>query len=724
MVQKRIVWLAVFTIVLAALFPRHSLAQMQDRFLPLTDKWPTPTRMRPATGAPAAAYWQQKVNYKIRAVLDMKQRTLLAEEAMDYRNNSPDTLPFLWLEVSQDQFRANSTARLSHTATPGPLRPDQAHQLAAPNTWGGGAHIEAITDGAGRPLSYSRQDTYLRIDLPKPLAPKSRQIIHIKWRYRINRYSDTGNGRDGYECFSQPKTDCIFEMSQWFPRAIAYSDFKGWHLDPFLGFGSFALEFGDYDVALTVPANAVVSATGALQNPVEVLSKTERDRLAAAHASNIPIYVVTPEEAILRRKADSAGTRTWHFMARNVRDFTWAASQSFIWDAMGVSQNAGPKIMAMSFYPQEAAQVWSVVATRAIAHTIETDSARLFPDPYPVIQAVNGPVEGFEYPMIVFVGGGRPDAQGQYNADTIDSLTETMIHEVGHQWFPILVNSDEREFPWLDEGLNAFLQYETGKSWRADFPDRRGDPAEAYKSMTNRNQLPIMSRGDSLTDRHWQGYGKPATALVVLREVVLGAKRFDEAFRAYAQEWKFKRPTMFDFFRTMEQVSGTDLDWFWRGWFYSTDFVDLSLASIHPVSVMEAPASPPAGGSVQINDTGETYVGRDPVLQRLYRGAGKQSASLSANASAVTAKIYRFNFRNGGGLVSPIPLEISYADGSTSFLTIPAEVWRRSLGDVLWDFASDKVIIGATIDPHHLTGDVDATNNSAKVTPATINETH
>jgi len=553
-------------------------------------------------------------------------------------------------------------------------------------------------------------------------------------------------GRAGYECFTEEGEDgnCIFLFAQWFPRLHAYSDYEGWHNKAFLGRGEFTLEFGDYSVELTVPEDHVVSATGVLQNPRRVLSSRQFRRYIDARKADEPMYIVTPEEAAENEKTVAEDTETWVFEAENVRDFAWASSRKFIWDAMNVEQedSGGQDVLAMSFFPKEAEPLWSAYSTKTIAHTIDVYSRYSFAYPYPTAQSVNGPVGGMEYPMITF-NGPRPykddDGNLTYSLGTKRFLIGVIIHEIGHIYFPMVVNSDERQWTWMDEGLNTFLQFVAEQEWDEDFPSRRGEPRNMISYMVSQNQVPIMTQSDSILQFGNNAYGKPATALVVLRETILGREAFDRAFREYAQRWKFKRPTPSDFFRTMEEASGTDLDWFWRGWFYSTDHVDISVDSVVAVEIKsydaraeaeyarQKRAEEPRSMTDENNEDIEKAVEADPSLLDFYDEFDEFTATESdiearekafealedweQNVLEADLKYYDVTFTNHGGLVMPIILKVTYASGESEIMRFPAEIWRRNPKTLTRRLVVDEEIVSVELDPRWETADADRSNN-------------
>jgi aminopeptidase N len=737
---------------------RQTKAPFEDKFRQLEgEDWPTPTDYRNAAGAPGYRYWQQKVDYRLAATLDEPGRAIRGSGTVTYTNNSPDELRYLWLLLDQNRFKRDSLSELSSTVSgSGTMSYSAVLRAMRMQAWEGGFSGLKVTDANGRPLKFTVVDSLMRVDLPAPLKSGETIAFSMDWTFPLIETRVIG-GRGGYECFTRPDEDgnCLFLGSQWFPRLAVYSDYEGWHNKAFLGGGEFTLEFGDYDVSLTVPADHVVSSTGELRNPEAVLTAAQRHRFDMARTAKEPIYIVTPAEAAAAEKGRATTTKTWRFTAANVRDFAFASSRKFIWDAVGVKQDYAeqPLVMAMSFYPKEARPLWDAYSTKAIAHTIKVYGEFAFPYPYPTAQSVNGPVGGMEYPMITF-NGPRPLKDRKTGALTYTErakygLIGVVIHEVGHSWFPMIVNSDERQWTWMDEGLNTFLQFQAQQRWDEKFPSRRGEPRTIVEYMVSKDQVPIMVQSDSLMQFGSNSYGKPAAALVVLRETVLGRELFDYSFKEYARRWRFKRPTPYDFFRTMEEASGVDLDWFWRGWFYSTDHVDISLDKIvqarvdtlDPVrekGLKEERAKQDPIGLTNQRNTDPTVVETDPNVRDLYdttteftvtEADRKKSRDAIAKlepeelaALKVTDNFYHFTFSNVGGLVMPVVLKLDFTDGTSETIRIPAEVWRKNSRQVTWQYVTPKTLKGALIDPNWETADADLANNAfpRAITPLTL----
>jgi hypothetical protein len=725
--------------------------QFDDKFRQLDELLPTPTDTRSASGAPGRAYWQQRADYKIRARLDEANHTIHGNETVTYHNNSPDTLNYLWLQLDQNLFKPNSNARTSATvvsreawarATPETgVKFDAMRTMLESRLFDGGFNITAVKDGGGAPLRYVINGTMMRIDLPQPLKPGAKLSFAVDWHYRINDQKVV-HGRSGFESFDDKNE--LFAIAQWFPRMAAYYDAHGWQHKQFLGAGEFTLEFGDYDVELTVPADHIVAATGELQNAGAVLTQAQRDRLARARTADKPVVIVTQQEAEANEKQRATTTKTWRFKAANVRDFAWASSRKFIWDAQGFKKD-GTNVLAMSFYPKEGNPLWEKYSTQAIIHTIAEYNKYAFDYPYPVAISVNGPVGGMEYPMISF-NGGRPVKDKKtgaltYSKNTKYGLISVIIHEVGHNYFPMIVNSDERQWTWMDEGLNSFMQFLAEQAWEEHYPSRRGEARNIVDYMKSRNQVPVMTNSESVTQRGNNAYAKPATALNVLRETILGRELFDFAFREYAQRWKFKRPTPADFFRTMEDASGTDLDWFWRGWFYTTDNVDVSVDGISEYTVgtkdpeiekawkkAQHDAEPISITDQRNQGTLPRRVDAHPELKDFYNehdaftvtnhDRNKYNEAIGdledwEKALLKEGKhLYLVDFSNVGGLVTPLILEITLASGRKYVERIPAEVWRYSPKKITKLIVTDEPMVALTQDPYWETADTDTSNNA------------
>ncbi|MCR9077678.1 MAG: aminopeptidase [Hyphomonadaceae bacterium] len=749
-----------------------------DKFRQLDEVLPTPNTYRNAAGEPGHQYWQQEADYVIRVSLDEDARRITASQTVTYKNNSPDTLRYLWLQLDQNRFREDSIAEMTRTFTakePGSVNQRMAlkpqiqlsslRRMQSQTDHQYGYDITRVADARGRALSNTIVGTLMRIDLPQPLSPGQSTAFQIDWAYNLVE-QDAMGGRAGYEHFPDDPREGgndIFLVAQWFPRMVAYSDYEGWHNKEFLGSGEFTLEFGDYDVEITVPNDHIVSSTGVLQNPRQVLTGTQRQRLNEARNADRPVFVVTPEEAEANESSNPTGSRTWRFEADNVRDFAWASSRKFAWDAQGFSQPGAEfeNVMAMSFYPKEGGDLWQKYSTAAVIHTMDVYNRFAFDYPYPTSQSVNGPVGGMEYPMITFNGPRttlQDDGSRTYTMAEKRFLIGVVIHEVGHIYFPMVVNSDERQWTWMDEGLNSFLDSVAGYEWDPNIPWTRSLPRDLVYYMVSDEQVPIMTQSDSVLQLGPNAYGKPSAALHILRETILGRDKFDFAFREYSRRWKFKRPTPSDFFRTMEEASGVDLDWFWHGWFYTTDHVDISLDRVfhmemdsenpdidlarHRGDVQNEPDK--VGVLANQADGLETWVDRHPDIRDFYDdndiytvtnkerndymelldGFDPIERAVFHRAVAEDAEYYALEFSNVGGLVMPIILGLEFVDGSTERMYIPAEIWRRNPHKVskLLVFEKGRELKQIIVDPNWETADADLENNyyPRRLTPSRV----
>ncbi len=707
-----------------------------DSFRQLDEILPTPTEARLGSGAPGPLYWQQRADYAIQVEIDDEKKHLTGSEKVTYHNKSPHTLTYLWLQLDANIFAPDSDSALTSTAPSlSRISTDSLKRLRTREAFDGSMTVTKVVDGQGQPLKHTLVKTMMRIDLPAPLKPSKSFSFEVDWNYAINN-SDLVPGRTGYEDFEKDG-NTIYEIAHWFPRLVAYTDYAGWQHKQFLGRGEFTLELGDYELSITVPNDHIVSASGVLQNPDEVLSEAQRQRLETAKNATKPVFIVTPEEAEKNESSKPTGKKTWVFKADNVRDVAFATSRKFIWDAQRHNVE-GQSVWAMSFYPKEAEPLWSRYSTHSIIHTLNVYSRYTFPYPYPVAISVNGPVYGMEYPMICF-NGPRPEEDKTYSDRTKYGLISVIIHEVGHNYFPMIVNSDERQWTWMDEGLNTFLQYLAEQEWEEKYPSRRGEPRLIVPYMRSSSQVPIMTNSESILQFGNNAYAKPATALNILRESILGRELFDFAFKEYAQRWKFKRPAPSDFFRTMEDASGVDLDWFWRGWFYSTDHVDIAINNIRLYTLAspdpevekgekkrereEEPKTVPS----QRNKDLPKRVDQFPELKDFYNDFDKLDVteddkkayekflkSLDEDEKELLLEkrnFYIFDFENIGGLVMPIIVECHFEDETKQVLRIPAEIWRHNNQKVSKLFITAKTIESVQIDPHLETADTDVENN-------------
>ncbi len=645
-----------------------------NKFEQLGTILPTPNEYRTASGAPGSKYWQQRADYNIKCELDESKLLLTGSETVTYYNNSPDALTYLWFQLDENEHSSINNAGYENSSVIGDeiSRQQIKKWENATKDNGFGVNITKLTDGNGKKLNYFINRTMMRVDLPAPLKPGQQYIVKIDWNYKISNRQEQG-GRGGYEYFPEDG-NYLFTMTQWYPRLCVYTDYEGWENHQFAG-KEFNLSFGNFKVEFTVPADHVVGATGECINYQQNLSPTQLSRWQQAQNVKEPIEIVTLDEAKAAEKNKSKQKKTWIFKADNVRDFAWTSSRKFVWDAMPTYVE-GKKIMCMSFYGKEAYPLYNQYSTKVVAHTLKVYSSMTIPYPYPVAQSVEAS-NGMEYPMICF-NFGRADKNGHYSDQVKWGMIGVIIHEVGHNFFPMIVNNNERQWSWMDEGLNSFLEYLAEKAWDPAFPSRRGPATTVINYMKSPKELlePIMTNTDNILYFGSNAYTKTAAALNILRETILGRELFDYAFKTYAQRWAFKQPTPADFFRTMEDASATDLDWFWRGWFYGTDPCDISLDSVKHFA---------SGG-----DT--------------------------------TRYFYELSISNKGGLVMPVIIEWTYSDGTKETEKIAAQIWRLNEQAIVKSFMKMKQVASILLDPQRETADIDESNNrwTPKAAPATI----
>lgn len=730
-------------LLIAALMPVISFSQVkeekwEDKFKQLGPELATPNDQRTASGAPGNAYWQQRADYNMKIRIDDETQRLYGEEVITYFNNSPDILYYIWMQLDQNAF-----AKTSDTYAIEQMKIEENvsyNDLIDLNPWyDGGFKLEYVQDNGGKPLHYTINKTMMRIDMPQPLKPNTSYTFKIKWWYNINDRIRVG-GRSGYEYFEEDK-NYLYTMAQFFPRMVVYADNQGWQHKQFLGMGEFTLNFGNYTVSITVPDDHIVASTGVLQNPKEALTAEQQARFDKAKNSDEPVLIVTEDEARENEKDKSKKEKTWVFKAENVRDFAFATSRKFIWDAQAV-QLGSKKPLAMSFYPKEGNPLWGQFSTRVVAHTIRTYSKYTIDYPYPVAISVHTKWMGMEYPMICF-NGGRPEKDGTYDEGTRNGMISVVIHEVGHNFFPMIINSDERQWTWMDEGLNTFVQYLTEKEYDRNYPARRGAARYIvdYMKGDKSKMCPIMTNSESIYQFGNNAYGKPATGLNILRETIMGRELFDYAFKEYCRRWAFKHPTPDDFFRTMEDASGVDLDWFWRGWFYGTDHCDMTMKDVKifrlnthdPVVEKELDKAQKKAAPTDISldrDAKEglpTVVENDPDMRDFYTNYDpyrvsvidkveydEYAAKLSKEEKELLAKkmlYYQVTIQNKGGLIMPLIFELEFKDGSKKEVRIPAEIWKRNEPEVTKVFACEQEVVSITLDPFLETADIDVTNN-------------
>jgi hypothetical protein len=720
-----------------------------NKFEQLGTILPTPNEYRTASGAPGTKYWQQRADYDIKATLDEKNLMLHGAETITYFNNSPDVLTYIWLQLDENEHSTTKNAGYPDGSSMGrgmsPAMIDNLEEAKSDN--GLGVNILKITDLLGAKLKYTVNKTMMRVELPTALKPGQKFAFKVDWNYKITDRL-TVAGRGGFEFFPEDGNH-LFTMAQWYPRLAVYSDFQGWQHHQFTGRGEFALTFGNYKVAITVPSDHVVMATGACQNYAAVLSPAQLARWNKAQTSTEPVEVVTLEEAKKAEKTKVTTQKTWVFNAENVRDFAFGSSRKFIWDALAANVE-GKKVMCMSAYGKEAYGLYRPYSSKAVAHTIKTYSKFTIPYPYPVAQSIEAS-NGMEYPMICF-NYGRTEKDGSYTEATKNGMLGVIIHEVGHNFFPMIVNSDERQWSWMDEGLNTYVEYLTEELYDNKFPSRRG-PAFAiadYMKLPKDQLEPIMTNSENIIQFGPNAYAKPATGLNILRETIMGRDLFDYAFKEYSRRWAFKHPTPADLFRTIEDASAEDLDWFWRGWFYSIDPVDIAIDTVKhavydpTVAVPAARTMGPRGLSkpevnsfediskirnrndksiVFLTDVDTTlrdfYWRYDRGLEP-YDSVTKQPGLAMPAAEGLTdaekakyasANLYEVSFLNKGGLVMPIILEFTFEDGTKETQRLPAQIWRKNENKVTKVFLTSKKAVSIQLDPMRETADIDESNN-------------
>jgi hypothetical protein len=703
-----------------------------NKFSQMYDLLATPNMFRTAAGAPGPAYYQQQADYKIDVELDDKNAKLSGAETITYYNNSPDNLEYLWVQMDQNQAAKNSQSPLVENEKIDQVLPVNkfANEYLKPGL-DRGFNIEYVKDAKGAPMSYTVNQTMMRINLATPMKPGTSMTFSIKWWYNINNYQQDG-GRSGYELFEK-ENNRLYVIAQFYPRMAVYNDVEGWQNMQFWGGGEFALPFGNFDVNITVPADHVVDATGELMNRSEVFTAEQVKRYQLAQKSfDKPVVIVTQAEAEAAEKGFSDKKKTWKFSAKNVRDFGIATSRKFIYDAMAVQLN-DKVVMAESVYPKEANPLWGETSTKTVAHTLKSYSSHTFDYPYPKAVSVSAEDQGMEYPMICW-NYGRPDEKGVTSEQTKNGMMGVVIHEVGHNFFPMIVNSDERQWTWMDEGLNSFMEFMAEQELGTNFPSRRG-PAKnivPYMSGDQKFLEPIMSNSENIIQFGNNAYGKPATGLNILRETIMGRELFDYAFKVYANRWKFKHPTPEDFFRTMEDASAVDLDWFFRGWFYSTDFVDIGINEVKQYYVTETPTLAlkdtkvrkgrfgvekgpfvylVAGDSPELNPTSKKPL----QIDELSTLSEYVNQNLSADEKATLKNpkfFYEVEFNKPGGMPMPIIVQITYEDGTMDNFKYPAQIWRKNNETAKKVYATNKAIKQIQIDPKLETADIDVTNNS------------
>ncbi|MEJ7912417.1 MAG: M1 family metallopeptidase [Chitinophagaceae bacterium] len=742
--------LAMYTSAVAQNLQNNPVSNHANKFEQLGTILPTANEYRTASGAPGPKYWQQRADYNITCALDEKNLRLTGSETVTYFNNSPDVLTYLWFQLDENEHSSKENANYQNSQNlPRAATVQQLQGMEdAKKENGFGVNITKLTDVTGKAMKYIINKTMMRVELPAPIKPGQKVILNIEWNYNIPDRLAQG-GRGGYELFPE-EGNHLFTIAQWYPRLCVYSDFQGWQNQQFTGRGEFALTFGNFKVSMTVPADHIVGATGECQNYAANLTPAQLARWTKAQTAKEPIEVVTLAEAKLAEKTKASAKKTWTYIANNVRDFAWTSSRKYVWDAMPAYVE-GKKVMCMSFYAKEAYGLYRPYSTKAVAHTIKTYSDFTIPYPYPVAQSVEA-ANGMEYPMICF-NYGRTEKDGTYSEQSKYGMLGVIIHEVGHNFFPMIINSDERQWSWMDEGLNTFVEYLTEELYDNKFPSRRG-PAWTitdYMKLDKAQLEPIMTNSDNIIGFGPNAYSKPATGLNILRETIMGRELFDYAFKEYARRWAFKHPTPADLFRTMEDASAEDLDWFWRGWFYSTDVTDISLDSVKyaradltatsprfsDTTIMQGVTRPQVNAFEDISKIRNRedrkikfLTDSDTALRDFYwrYDRGIEPYDTAKFAVVIPASIepldeasrqqfadkhfYELNFSNKGGLVMPIIIEWTYKDGTKETEKIPAQVWRLNENKVTKFFMKDKEVASIKLDPMKETADINESNNT------------
>jgi hypothetical protein len=703
----------------------------KGKFEQLGQLLPTPNSYRTGAGAPGQNYWQQRADYVINVEVDDKTQLLTGSETITYHNNSPETLTFLWLQLDQniladDNMTSQTKAGVVRDSVPAGFFTMMTGVKTS--DYKGGYNIKSVKDAAGKALPHTVNHTMMRVDLPAPLKTGEKFTFAIDWSYtEYNR--QIFNQRGGYEYFPEDG-NYVYTFAQWFPRMCVFDDYEGWQNKQFLGQSEFALVFGNYRVRITVPADHIVGATGTIQNPKDVLSKEQLERFEKSKkAFDKPVFIVTQDEAVQKEKTKSTKKATWEFYAENVRDFAFASSRKFIWDAQAVK--VGDKTpLAMSLYPKEGNPLWEKESTKAIKNALEIYSERTFNYPYPVAYSIHTANQGMEYPMICF-NGSRPNKDGTYSQQKLVGLVQVVVHEVGHNFFPMIVNSDERQWTWMDEGLNTFLEKETVRVRYPELYSTHGTPKGIIPFMKgDKSQMrPIMTNGDDMRNNEFgaNGYTKPSAALTLLRETVMGPELFDKAFKEYSERWAFKHPKPADFFRTMEDASGVDLDWFWRGWFYSTDNVDIAVDEVKWFQLKNEQMDPEkknvktkkgdltaeknAGKNANDFSSGPEPFTMLNTPDQMYGEFRSRINDADIRKKLEGKNIYQIKFKNVGGLVTPLVIEWTYKDGSKEIERIPAEIWRINENEVVKVFVKEKEVVNIVLDPNFELADVEMNNN-------------
>jgi len=733
--------IALFSSTVRAQYDNNPGSNHGNKFEQLGTMISDPNLYRSASGAPGPKYWQQRADYEINATLNDDKQRLDGTETITYFNNSPDPLTYLWLQLDENQHRKDSQGSTAGESKMQDKMSLRQLQSIMGNNLDLGDHVLSVKDESGKAIPFTINETMMRLELPKTLQPGEKFKFRVAWFYNISDRLTIG-GRGGYEYFPEDK-NYLYTMTQWYPRMAVYSDFQGWQNKQFIGSGEFALAFGNFKVNLNVPADHVVGATGLCQNYNQTLSTAQLKRWNQAQTAKEPVEIVTLAEVKQAMNGHAQTRKTWIYAAENVRDFAWVSSRRIVWDGMSTQIEGGKKVMAMSYYGPEAYPLYRRYSTKVVAHTLKVYSQHTFPYPYPSAISVEAS-NGMEYPMICF-NYGRAEKDGTYSEATKNGMIGVITHEVGHNFFPMIVNSDERQWTWMDEGLNTFCQFLAEQDWDNNFPSQRGPAYKIvdYMKLPKNELEPIMTNSENIARFGPNAYSKPSTALNILRETVMGRKLFDYAFKTYAHRWAFKHPTPADFFRTMEDASAVDLDWFWRGWFYGTDAVDISLDSVKAYTInTKNPETNAAYDRQQFERNNLQHISAqrnreegtrfaveaDTSLKDFYgkydhfaaTPLTKESYQAMYNALSPEEKqfyesknyFYQLNLSNKGGLVMPLIIEWTYTDGTKEVDRISAYIWRKNEQKVSKVFAKTKEVKSIKLDPYRETADIDEDNNS------------
>lgn len=697
----------------------------QGKFEPIDNMIDPPNSYRSASGAPGKAYWQQRADYKINVSLNEINNTISGEETITYYNNSPDDLRYLWIQLDQNVNKKGNEDFGSLNRMADGMNTKQMQSLTRVIDFPAGYSIKYIKDDHGVAINSLVNNTMMKVLLNEPLKSGTSMSFSIGWSYPITDRNMFMLSREGYEYF--PEDDnTVYLIALWFPRMAVYNDTEGWQNQQFNRLGEFALEFGNYEVNITVPEDHIVASTGELQNPSDVLSKKQMQRLDLARTSfDKPVLIVTQDEAVANEKTKSSQLKTWKFKATNVRDFAFASSRKFIWDAQAVKLS-DHTTMAMSFYPKEGLPVWQEESTKAVVNALQVYSEATFDYPYPVAISVNTSNIGMEFPMISF-NGGRPK-NGKISDRAKAGMIGTIVHEVGHNWFPMIISSDERKWMWMDEGLNTFIHQRTIAERYPDFNSTTPKTIVPFMSGDKSVMRPIMTTSDNelLSQFGNNFYMKPTVGLQMLRNSIVGKELFDQAFKEYCNRWKYKHPNPADLFRTLEDATATDLDWFFRGWFFTTDHVDMELSNVTWFKVYEESLNiedqnkvvkmkiegENSGGKAKDFSNGPEVITMNSTPDQAYGGFLSRLDESEIRKKIQGKNIYEVSIKNIGGLVMPVTIEWLFKDGSTEIDTLPAEIWRLNEHEIKRTFVKDKEVSQVNLDPNFEFADVDMNNNN------------